>query len=112
MKNKGQALVEFVIVLPVMLIVFLGMFDLGSVFLKQYHLENDLDHVIELYRDDQLEAITEYVKSQNIQVTYDKKVTDTTISVSSSVPINTPLLNFVLGNPHQVLVKRVIQNAK
>ena len=41
MNNKGQALVEFIIVAPILLLIFVALIDIGNIFLKKYDLNND-----------------------------------------------------------------------
>ena len=35
-KNKGQALVEFIIIIPVLLLLLMGMIDFGNIIHKKY----------------------------------------------------------------------------
>ena len=42
MNKKGQALVEFILILPVLLLILMAMIDIGNIFLKKYELENSL----------------------------------------------------------------------
>ena len=41
--NRGQALVEFILILPVFLMIILCMIDFGKIFYEKYALQNDLD---------------------------------------------------------------------
>ena len=66
MKNKGQALVEFIIILPVLLLLILGAIDFGNILYKEYSLENDLDYVVELIRQNKTTEIDYYVKQKGI----------------------------------------------
>lgn len=47
MGKKGQALIEFVLILPIMLLLFIGMFDIGNLFIHKYQMLHDLDNIIE-----------------------------------------------------------------
>ena len=49
MNNRGQALVEFVIILPILIFTCLAVFDLGNIIVKKYALENDLDTIVNMY---------------------------------------------------------------
>ena len=40
MNKKGQALVEFVIILPVIILLFFGAVDFGRIIIKTNELEN------------------------------------------------------------------------
>ena len=39
MNKKGQALVEFILILPVLLLIAMAMIDIGNIFLKKYDLK-------------------------------------------------------------------------
>ena len=57
--NKGQALVEFIIILPVALLLVLGVIDFGNIIYKKYTVENDLDTVLDQYQNDQAQAMND-----------------------------------------------------
>lgn len=46
MGKKGQALIEFVLILPIMLLLFIGIFDIGNLFINKYQMLDDLDNVV------------------------------------------------------------------
>ena len=46
LNKKGQALIEFIIILPIFLILVMGIFDFGNIMYQRYKLENSFD----LYR--------------------------------------------------------------
>ena len=51
MKNKkGQALVEFVIILPIFVFMVLTVIDIGKIIFFRNELENEMSDVIDLYR--------------------------------------------------------------
>ena len=59
MKNKkGQALVEFVVIMPIFIMLLISIIDLGNIIYKKYHLENDLDYIVDLYRLNKISEIT------------------------------------------------------
>ena len=51
MNKKGQALVEFILILPVLLLIVMALIDIGNIFLKKYDLNKDLETVTELYKN-------------------------------------------------------------
>lgn len=53
--NKGQALVEFVIIMPIFIFIVLAMFDLGNIIIKKYELENNLDTIVNMYEENKNE---------------------------------------------------------
>lgn len=110
MKNKGQALVEFIIILPVLLLLILGAIDFGNILYKEYTLENDLDYVVELVRQNKMVEIDYYVKQKGITKEIETKNTTTTITLSKKIIVNTPGLNRILGKNYQIEARRVIAN--
>lgn len=110
MKNKGQALVEFIIILPVLLLLILGAIDFGNILYKEYTLENDLDYIVELVRQNKMTEVDYYVKQKELTKNIETKSTTTTITLSKKVVVNTPGVNRILGKNYQIKASRVISN--
>lgn len=106
MKNKGQALVEFIIILPIILIVLLYIVEFGTITLKKYELESNIELITELYQDGNQEKLNEYLNKNNINLTYEKNDQLTTLIITKNIKTNTPLINKILGN--QIKTKRTI----
>ena len=69
-KNSGQALIEFVLILPVILLILLYIIEFGRITLKKYELESKLDLITDLYREKKLDEINNYANEKNIKITY------------------------------------------
>ena len=108
MNNKGQALVEFIIILPVLMLIVLGMVDFGNIIYKKYSLEEDLDVLVSLYQDDKTDEMNDYALKNGLGLNFLYGDGNTTIVVSENFKINTPLLNKVLNSPYKIETKRVI----
>lgn len=108
--NKGQALVEFIIILPVALLLVLGVIDFGNIIYKKYTLENDLDMVVDLYQNDQAQAMNDYVTKNNLSLNIDSGEEYVTVSISKRVRVYTPGLEQIINNPFSIETKRVIYN--
>jgi len=109
MKNKkGQALVEFIIIAPIFLIMIMSMIDLGNVIYKKYDLENDLDYIVDLYRNGNTDEITAYSNNNGFIVNVTEINETATIEISKNVNIYTPFLNAIMDNPYKITVDRVI----
>lgn len=108
--NKGQALVEFIIILPVALLLVLGVIDFGNIIYKKYTLENDLDTVVDLYQNDQAPAMNDYVTKNNLSLNIDSGEEYVTVSISKRVRVYTPGLGQIINNPFSIETKRVIYN--
>ena len=102
--SKGQALIEFILILPILLILTIGIFDLFNMQNQKYELSNDLDYVSELY----INGINEYLNNKNIVM--DQRIDGTFIEIrlTKKVKLITPLLNKILSNPYEISVKRSV----
>lgn len=111
MNKKGQALVEFVIILPVLLMILFGMIDFGLIIYNKSKLENKINDVVEMISNNESdENIKSFInEGQNKKTTY--KIIEgenKTIKLFTSVNIITPGLNIILDNPYKIEVSRVI----
>lgn len=110
MKNKGQALVEFIIILPILLLLLLGLIDFGNIIYKKYTLENDLEQIVNLVKRKNEVGINTYIKQNGITASIEPKTDTTSIILTKKIAINTPGLNKILGRTYQIEAKRVIPN--
>lgn len=106
--NKGQALVEFVIILPIFLLLIMSIIDFGNIILKKYSLENDIDVVSDMYREEKYSDINAYVASKSIKVVYKTKGDLLIIDLNKDLNIISPLLNIVLGKKYTIEVEKSI----
>ena len=51
MNNKGQALIEFVLILPIFILILFSVIDFGIIFNKKSNLENDSVDIINLFKN-------------------------------------------------------------
>lgn len=110
MNNKGQALVEFVLILPVFLFILFAVIDFGMIFSSKNELENNSMDIIELYKNGtSLEEIKSMYKDNSIDISNDTKYYKFNISIS--VNLITPGFNRIFGDPYVVRVERVIPYA-
>ena len=62
--NKGQALVEFVLIVPILIFILLALIDIGNVIINKYKLEDNLSTIVELYQNNKHDEINEAKLSQ------------------------------------------------
>lgn len=108
MNNKGQALIEFVMIIPIFLFIALGMVDFGNILHQKYRLENDLDYIVDLYQENKQSDINNYVFKNKINVNYENSDEFVMIELSKKINITTPGLNLILKEPYYVTVERYI----
>ena len=108
MNKKGQALVEFVLILPVLLLILMAMIDIGNIFLTKYTLNSDLDNITVMYKNGDLKELGTYLASENL--TLDDKTLNgmTTITIKKDIEINAPILSNVLGKNYEITSSKVI----
>ncbi len=104
--NRGQALVEFVLVLPVLLLLIFALIDFGRIIVCKSHLEGVMNEVSNLEDNE----ISNYLKTDD-----DYKITYTVndgeyreITLTTKLDLITPGLKNVLSNPYVVKVERSI----
>ena len=108
MNKKGQALVEFVIIMPIFIFIVLAMFDLGNIILKKYQLENNLDTIVNMYLENKNEEVEYYVKTIDSKVKYDVGETYNVITLSKKVRVMTPIVSQALGKSYEISAKRTV----
>lgn len=113
MKNRrGQALVEFIMILPIMIMILMAMVDFGNILSNKYTLENDLDNVIDLYQANKQGEIDKLVNEKKYALEYEKDNQYVNVSLSKSVSVVTPLLNNILGKHYLVKASQKIVEGK
>lgn len=113
MNKKGQALVEFIIILPVFVFMLLGMIDIGKIMFFNNQIERKMDDVISMYENkydyEKIEkSITKDLNNTSLKIKEDEKYIE--FSLEKKVDIITPGLNLIFDNPYNIKVKRVIYN--
>ncbi len=98
MNRKGQALVEFVLVLPILIFILLLVIDMGRLMIMKNHLETVLNSV-----DKDTSSINDL--EYNIEIT--KK--DDYVVLKSCADVWTPGLSKILGNPACVETSKYIK---
>lgn len=108
--NRGQALIEFILIVPVLVILILGIFDVGNIIYKKYQLENDLDYIVDLYQDNKINDINNYISKQKITMNDNKTSEYTTITITKNVSYVTPGASKILGSSYKISTSRTIKN--
>lgn len=107
--NKGQALVEFILITPVLVFILLAIIDVGNIVISKYKLENHLDIVVELYKNKD-NSLQNYVSKNKLNITYEQDAKYTTIIIKDTLVVKTPGLNNIIGKNYEIETKRTIYN--
>ncbi len=113
MNKKGQALVEFIIILPIFLMLVLAFIDFGKIIYTQNILENKINDIISMYKngstyEDMNTFLKKEIPNASIEIANDNNEF-INIILLKNVDINTPGINLILDDPYIVKVKRVIK---
>ena len=110
MNNKGQALIEFVLILPVFLFILFAVIDFGMIYSSKSRLENDSSDIIDLYKNGtSIDEIKKIYSDNEINISMDGEYYR--FNISTSVNIITPGFNRIFGDPYFVKVERVVPYA-
>ena len=106
MNKRGQALVEFILVLPILLLLIFALIDFGKILVCKNHLEGVMNEVSELSDDE----ITAYLrKDTDYKISDDVKYDEyRNITLVATVDLITPGMKNILKNPYVVKVERSI----
>ncbi|MBE6160794.1 MAG: pilus assembly protein [Firmicutes bacterium] len=113
MNKKGQALVEFVLILPIFVFMILATIDIGKIYYTKNRLENKLNDVIVMKENNKsLKEIKKNVHNdlKDTKIVINDKDEYLEFKLSKQIEIVTPGLNLIFKNPYNVEVKRVIYN--
>lgn len=120
-KNRGQALVEMALVLPVLVALIFGMMDFGRV-LNAYMVATEASRegarVATLRKDDtEIKAAVKNASPTLDQTKLTVAITpatrvrgdSVTVAITYNIDIVTPLINTMLENPYPVQCKTVMR---
>jgi len=112
MNKRGQALVEFIIILPIFLLLVLGVIDMGNIIISRIEMEKDLSEIVSLYQNDI--EVSDISKKLNLNddKTLEIKENDEFLEILLVKKINiiTPGLNLILKNPYNLKISRSVLN--
>lgn len=107
--NKGQALIEFILVMPVFIFLIMVIIDLGNIVYKKYNLTSNLDTIVDLYEAGDNQKLSAYASLEGVEVNISSTGEDLTkISISKSINIITPGLSNVIGKDYILSVDRTV----
>ncbi len=106
MNNKGQALVEFIIIIPVFLFILFAIVDIGNIIYQKYKLENDIDVIADMYVSNENNKINTYLSNIAADVKFENNDKYITITLEKNININTILLNNIIGHNYKITVDK------
>lgn len=107
--DRGQALVEFVLVLPIFLMIVFVIVDFGLIFSMKNELENTSFDIVEMVRNDKdIDSIKSVYPDISINIEEDNEYIR--IKISDEINLITPGASRILDDPYIVKVERTISN--
>lgn len=109
MNKHGQALVEFVLILPIFLMILFVIIDFGVVFSHKNSLENNSLDIVRMYLNGKsLTDIRNTYPNLEIDIIDDNEYSK--IKITDSIDLITPGAYRILGSPYTISVERVVYN--
>lgn len=110
MNRKGQALIEFVLILPVFILILFAIVDFGNIFNSKYELQNQSADIIRLIQTGSTEPdIKDIYSNINLEIR-DYKDGYQKITITKEIKLITPFMDKVLGSPYLINVERIVPN--
>ena len=95
--NKGQALIEFVLILPVLIIILMYCIDASKIAIEKNKIENDMNVIIDLYNNQKTQELNNYISNNNIEFKKNTKENLTTITIKRKIKFTMPLLKKIIN---------------
>ncbi len=105
MNKKGQALVEFVLVLPILIFIVLAFIDIARVMIMKNHLEGVLTTI---------DINASKVEDSEYKIEF-KRIDDkekVTVELKSCLEVTTPGLKKILGDPTCVTTSKIMEKSE
>ena len=106
--NKGQALIEFIIILPTFLLLIISLIDFGNIFIKKNSLENNLDTIVSLYKEEKTDDIKNYALENDLDVAISNDDKFTKFTIKKKVKLTSPLLIVPFGDNYYITTEKEI----
>ena len=112
MNRKGQALVEFVLILPVFILILFAIIDFGNLLVSKNQLESTGTDIVRLLLNgDSLDNVSSHFTDVKIQIdAYEQDYQK--IIIQQNVKLITPGMERILGNPCVIETERIIPNVE
>lgn len=109
-KEKGQALIEFVLLLPIIIFLILAVIDIGRILYTKTWLESKMNDVVFLVNKENQDAneLDTLLKNEQIVVKLKTNNDKTEITLSKEISFLTPGFNLILDNPYDIKIKRIV----
>jgi len=109
LNKKGKALVEFILILPIFLMILFVIVDFGMIFSSKSSLENTSnDIVLMIQNGDNVNDISSNYSDIVVDIKKSNDGEYYVVLIEKKLDLVTPGINIILDNPYVVSVKRVV----
>ena len=109
--RRGQALIEFVLLLPVIVMILFVIIDFSFIFYNKNHLEGVLNQIVEYNEKGKtLEQIKEVYAGENIGISYNDSNDIRKIVINKNINLITPFSGTIFSNPYKLTAERTVFN--
>ena len=107
--NKAQALVEFVIILPIIMMVLFIVIDFSNIFYQKNHLEGIVNDVVEYKENGKSNKyIRNAINDDKITISYKPLGDKLNIRINKKINLITPFSSLFFDNPFVIKTERTI----
>ena len=109
MENEGINSMSFLFLVPLLFIIGCIGLDFVLIYKQRSELKNELDYVIDLYKENNINRILSYSDENDFKTNY-YKLDDNKIEfvVTKEVKFKTPVPKVVYGELYKIEIKKVI----
>ena len=107
--KKGQALVEFVLIIPILIMVLCAIIDFSFIFYNKNHLEGVLnDSVTYVLNGKTSEEIRKLINDDdvNLSVEFDGDIVK--VKLTKSINLITPVSRLFINSPYTIETERAV----
>ncbi len=109
LNNKGQALVEFVIILPIVLMIIFVVIDFSNIFYQKNHIENITNEIVDFKESGKSnDYIEEKLANDEVTISYKNDGDSLIIETKKQVKLITPFSNLFFESPYVIKTERAI----
>ncbi len=106
--SKGQALVEFVIILPIIMMLLFVIIDFSNVFYQKNYLENVTNDIVKLKEKGKTDDYVKQKTDKDVKISYTNDGDLKKLVVSKKVILLTPFSNMFFKNPYNIKTERIV----
>ena len=112
MKQKGQALIEFILILPIIILILVSLIDIGNIFMQKYSLNDSLETVADLYQNNEEKELKAYIAKENLKYSESINGDIVTITLEKDIKVAAPGLSNILGKNDKINATKTFYKEK